>query len=191
MKKSPKSKDRKALKKAEKKAEKKALKKADKKADKKRAKKAAKKQLYEVRQSPVHDYGVFAAKDIKKGARVIEYRGERISHDEADRRYNDPDNAHAHIVLFSVDRKTVIDGKSKGNDGRFVNHSCNPNCEALNDNGRIFICSIKKIKKGAELFYDYSLELDEEFDAEHSQLYACRCGSKNCRGFMLADKDKI
>ena len=144
------------------------------------------KKFYEVRHSPIHGYGVFAARKIKKGTRVIEYRGERIDHHEADERYNDVDNAHAHIVLFAVDDETVIDCKSEGNDGRYVNHSCDPNCEAVNEGGRIFIYSLKKIKKGAELFYDYGLELDEEFDREHSHLYACHCGSKNCRGVMLA-----
>ncbi|NND70871.1 MAG: SET domain-containing protein-lysine N-methyltransferase [Rhodothermales bacterium] len=158
-------------------------------AAKKKKKKKGSSKLYEVRHSPIHGYGVFAQKKIKKGVRVIEYKGERISQAEADARYNDVDNEHAHIVLFAVDDDTVIDGKSKGNDGRYVNHSCDPNCEAVNYDGRIWIYSLRKIEKGEELFYDYSLELDEEFDKEHSHLYACHCGAKNCRGVMLAASD--
>lgn len=153
----------------------------------KNKKKKEKKPLYKVKHSPVHGYGVFARKDIKKGTRILEYTGERISHDEADERYNDADSEHAHIVLFAVDDDTVIDGGVGGSDARFVNHACKPNCEAINDDGRIFIESIKKIKKGKELFYDYSLDLDGETDEENAHLYKCRCGSKNCRGVMLAE----
>lgn len=155
----------------------------------KKKKKKEKKPLYKVKHSPIHGYGVFARKDIKKGTRILEYRGERISHEEADSRYNDADNAHAHIVLFAVDEDTVIDGGVDGNDARFVNHSCKPNCEAVNEDGRIFIESIKKIKKGKELFYDYSLELDEDGDAENAHLYKCHCGAKKCRGVMLAESE--
>ncbi len=151
---------------------------------KKKSKK--KKPLYEVQHSPIHGYGVFAARKIPKGTRILEYKGERISHEEADERYNDTNSVHAHIVLFAVDDDTVIDGGSGGNDARFVNHSCKPNCQAISHKRRVFIESIKKIKKGEELFYDYSLELDEEFDKEFSHLYACRCGAKKCRGVMLA-----
>lgn len=165
----------------------------DKKKDRKKGSgkkgKKKKKVLYKVKHSPVHGYGVFAATKLKKGTRILEYKGERVSHEEAERRYDDAENEHAHIVLFAVDENTVIDGKADGNDARFVNHSCDPNCEAVNEDGRIYIYSLKKIKKGQELFYDYSLELDEDFDEEFSHLYACHCGAKNCRGVMLAEAE--
>ena len=78
----------------------------------------------------MHGLGVFAAKRIPKGARIIEYVGERVSHDEADRRYEDKDASDSHTFLFIVDSKTVIDAGADGNDARFFNHSCDPNCES-------------------------------------------------------------
>src|SRR5687768_10679939 len=83
-----------------------------------------------LRRSAIQGRGAFAIRPVRKGTRIIEYTGERISHDEADRRYDDAGMGRHHTFLFSVDRKTVIDAAVGGNDARFINHSCAPNCEA-------------------------------------------------------------
>src|ERR1700742_4737218 len=84
-----------------------------------------------VRDSNVHGRGVFATRRIEKGERIIEYLGERVSHDEADRRYELKDDNDSHTFLFIVDSKTVIDAGTDGNEARFFNHSCDPNCESV------------------------------------------------------------
>lgn len=143
------------------------------------------KTLIEVRESPVHGRGVYAAIRIRKGARVIEYVGERISQEEGNRRYADDDSDRPHVVLFTVDDDTVIDAAVGGNEARFINHSCNPNCEAVEDGGRIYIEAIRAIASGQELFYDYKMTHEDYDDEETQQRYACRCSTKACRGTML------
>src|ERR1700733_11919322 len=93
--------------------------------------KVGKPPLVEVRRSRVHGSGVFAAQPIAKGERIIEYLGERVSHAEADRRYATKDASDNHTFLFIVDRRTVIDAGVDGNEARFVNHGCDPNCESV------------------------------------------------------------
>ena len=141
--------------------------------------------LFEVRESPIAGLGVFAARRIRKGTRVIEYLGERISSDEADLRYDDDAMTKHHTVLFAVDDDTVIDAAVDGNEARFINHACNPNCEAVNEDGRIFIEAIADIAAGTELVYDYSLTRDEPWDDRWAELYVCRCGAPGCRGTIL------
>ncbi len=140
---------------------------------------------FEVRSSSIHGRGVFALRRIRKGTRLIEYVGERISPEEADRRYDDDALDIPHTFLFTVDKRTVIDAAVDGNDARFINHSCNPNCEAVDDAGRIFIEAIRTIRLGEELTYDYHLERDGRWRKEWDQRYACRCGAPNCRGTLL------
>src|SRR5579871_553999 len=113
--------------------------------------------MYEVRNSSIHGQGVFALRRIPEGTRIIEYVGERISHEVADQRYNDDSEAHPHILLFIVDKDIVVDAGIGGNEARFINHSCDPNCEAEIDDGHIYIRAIKAIQPGAELTYDYRL----------------------------------
>jgi SET domain-containing protein len=141
--------------------------------------------LTEVRNSPIAGRGVFAARTIRKGTRILEYTGERISHGEASRRYDDDKDTLAHVVLFTVDRRTVIDGGVEGGDARFVNHSCAPNCEAQNEDGRIFIFALRTIHAGEELSYDYRLQRPGQRDAQVEARYACHCGAAECRGTML------
>ena len=141
--------------------------------------------LFEVRPSPVAGRGGFAVRRIPEGTRIIEYLGERISSAVADERYDDDAMEKHHTVLFAVDDDTVIDGAVGGNDARFINHACAPNCEAVNEGGRIFIEAIADIEAGAELFYDYSLSRDEPWDDRWAALYACRCGAPTCRGTIL------
>jgi SET domain-containing protein len=141
--------------------------------------------VFELRSSAIHGQGVFALRRIHKGQRLIEYTGERITPDEADRRYDDDAMDIPHTFLFTVDARTVIDAAVGGNEARFINHSCNPNCEAVDDGGRIFIESIRNIRAGEELTYDYHLERDGRWRKEWTQRYACCCGAPNCRGTLL------
>jgi uncharacterized protein len=144
--------------------------------------------LVEARNSQIHGRGVYAIMPIKKGARVIEYLGERISHAEADARYEKKGDDDGHTFLFIASNRTVIDAGVDGNDARFINHSCNPNCETVIENSRVFIDAIRNIKVGEELGYDYQLTWESTDDPAELALYACRCGAKKCRGTML-DKE--
>jgi SET domain-containing protein len=128
---------------------------------------------------------VFATRRIRAGTRLIEYLGERITSDEADRRYDDDNMPEHHTLLFAVDDDWVIDAATGGNDARFFNHACKPNCQAVDEGGRIFIESIADIALGAELVYDYSLSRDEPWDERFRELYVCRCGAPRCRGTIL------
>ncbi|HEY2404003.1 MAG TPA: SET domain-containing protein-lysine N-methyltransferase [Steroidobacteraceae bacterium] len=141
--------------------------------------------LIEVRRSGVHGLGVFAAKSIAKGTRIIEYVGERVSHDEADRRYEAKDANDSHTFLFIVDSKTVIDAGTDGNDARFFNHSCDPNCESTVEKKRVFIEATRDIQPGTELTYDYQIYREDGDPENIDEVFACRCGFPNCRGTML------
>jgi SET domain-containing protein len=141
--------------------------------------------LITVRRSKVHGSGVFAARPIRKGTRIIEYTGERITHGEADSRYDNKDDRDNHTFLFIVDRKTVIDAGVYGNDARFINHSCDPNCESVIEERRVFIEAIRNIAPGEELAYDYQIKRDADDPVDIDEIFACRCGSAACRGTML------
>jgi hypothetical protein len=142
--------------------------------------------FFEIRSSPIQGRGAFATRRIRKGTRLIEYVGERISHAEADRRYDDDGMKRHHTFLFTLNNRTVIDAGVDGNEARFINHSCSPNCEAVIDSGHIYIESIKTIEPGAELVYDYQYERAPDADESDEARYPCRCGSPNCRGTILA-----
>lgn len=140
----------------------------------------------QVRRSGVHGKGVFALVDIPRGERIIEYVGEIISWDEAQRRHpHDPDDPN-HTFYFHVDEHRVIDALHGGNASRWINHSCGPNCEADEQDGRIFIKSLRKIKAGEELNYDYGLVIDEPLTPELKAEYPCWCGTPQCRGTLLS-----
>ncbi len=140
---------------------------------------------FEVRPSSIQGLGGFALRAIRKGTRIVEYLGERITPEEADRRYDDDALDRPHTFLFTVNKKTVIDAAREGNEARFINHSCDPNCEAVVERGRIFIEAIKDVSAGEELTYDYHLERPGRFKKEWQERYACRCGAPNCRGILL------
>ncbi|MBX6368204.1 MAG: SET domain-containing protein-lysine N-methyltransferase, partial [Rhodospirillales bacterium] len=142
---------------------------------------------FELRRSPIQGTGAFAVRLIRKGQRIIEYAGERISSEEADRRYDESRMRRHHTFLFTIDRKTVVDGASNGNEARFINHSCDPNCEAIIEDGRIWIYALRTIRPGEELVYDYQYQRsgDADEDAEREKFYRCRCGAPNCRGTIL------
>jgi uncharacterized protein len=144
---------------------------------------------FEVRPSPIAGLGAFATRAIKKGTRIVEYTGERISNSEADRRYDEERMAHHHTFLFTLNRRTVVDAAVGGNESRFINHSCAPNCEAVIEDGRrIYIEAIKKIEVGEELAYDYQYERSDDHTDADERFYACRCGTPECRGTILAPK---
>ncbi len=148
--------------------------------------------LYVVRKSHIHGRGVFAARRIRKGTRIVEYTGERIDNDEADRRYDEADMKRHHTFLFTLDRNTVIDGAITrgGGDASYINHSCDPNCEAVITGKRIFIHALATIEPGTELAYDYQYERTGENDEELEKFYYCRCGAPNCRGSIMKPAKK-
>ncbi len=143
--------------------------------------------LYVVRRSLIHGRGVFAARYIRKGTRILEYTGERISNREADRRYDDSRMKRHHTFLFTLDKNTVVDGaiSAGGGDASYINHSCDPNCEAIIRDKKIFIHAVKGIQPGEELAYDYQYERTGKNDDELEKFYLCRCGSENCRGTIM------
>ncbi len=142
--------------------------------------------MIKVRNSPIHGFGVFALRRIRKGTTVMEYIGERISHAEADRRYENKADDDNHTFLFTVDARTVIDGGVGGNEARYINHACDPNCESTTYDRRVFVECIRTIQKGEELFYDYQIQRDPEDPPNVDRIFACRCGAATCRGSMLA-----
>ena len=150
----------------------------------------AKSRRIQVRRSGIHGKGVYALRDIAAGDTVIEYVGEIISWEEAQARHpHDPAHPN-HTFYFHVDATRVIDGGVKGNASRWINHSCDGNCEADERDGRIFIVARRDIAAGEELHYDYGLMLDERYTPKLKAEYPCWCGAEACRGTLLAPKRK-
>jgi len=144
---------------------------------------------WEVRDSPVHGRGVFAARDIAPGERIIEYAGERIDWDEAERRAAERGLPLQHTYFFSLHDGRVIDGGVRGNAARFINHSCEPNCEAFEDaRGRVHIHAMRPIARGEELSYSYPLIYEGRHTRAIRALFACRCGAPGCKGTFLAPR---
>lgn len=143
----------------------------------------------QTRRSSVHGNGVFAVQDIAEGETLIEYKGEIISWEEALRRHpHDPAQPH-HTFYFHIDDDRVIDGNVDGNASRWINHSCEPSCEADEQDGRVFIKALRNIAAGEELSYDYGLVIDEPYTKKLKADFPCWCGSEQCRGTLLAPKD--
>ncbi|MYM31843.1 SET domain-containing protein-lysine N-methyltransferase [Duganella sp. CY15W] len=146
---------------------------------------------YRVERSSVHGNGVFAQRDIEPGERVIEYAGREIGWDEAQARADAQGGPHNHTFFFSLANGNVIDGGDHGNEARFINHSCEPNCEAIEEeDGRIFIYALYEIKKDEELNYSYPLIYEGRHTPAIKRAFACRCGALNCSGTMLAPKPR-
>jgi SET domain-containing protein len=142
----------------------------------------------QTRRSGVHGKGVFALVDIAEGETIIEYVGEVISWPEAQRRHpHDPTDPN-HTFYFHIDEDHVIDALFGGNSSRWINHSCDANCEADEQGGRIFIKARRNIKAGEELNYDYGLIIDERYTPKLKAEYPCWCRTKKCRGTLLAPK---
>jgi len=136
------------------------------------------------RRSGIHGRGVFATTSISGGTRLIEYKGERISDEESELRYPDTN----HTFLFMLDNSEIIDGGRKGNTSRWINHSCEPNCEANEEDGRMFIDSLRQIEPGEEITIDYNLYIEARYTAALKREYACVCEMQKCRGTLLASK---
>jgi SET domain-containing protein len=149
-----------------------------------------KKKYYEIRNSRIAGRGAFATHKIRQGTRVAEYTGEVITDAESDIRYPDDDSGNHHTFLFAIGWGKVIDAGADGGDARFINHSCDPNCEATIEKRRVFIDAIRTIQPGEELFYDYQYARDGESDASAKRKYPCVCGSDNCRGSIMAPAPK-
>lgn len=155
-------------------------------AAKKSAPKKSKKPLaFVVRSSKIAGKGAFALRPIKKGERLIEYVGERLTHKQSDERYDDDSMDEHHTFLFTLSSRYVLDASVGGNESRFINHSCDPNCEADITKGRIWVSAIKDIAKGEELHYDYAYERSGDETAEDERRYKCLCGTAKCRGSIM------
>ena len=141
-----------------------------------------------VRKSGVHGRGMFALTDIPKRTRLIEYLGERMTHEVADKRYSELHEDSPHTMLFAATDEVVIDATQWGSSARWINHSCAPNCEAIEDEGRVFIETRRAIRAGEEIGYDYGLIVEERHTAKLKREHACYCGARRCRGTMLGKK---
>jgi len=154
-------------------------------------------QPFEVRRSSIHGSGAFALEAIAANVEVIDYRGKLISHAAADRKYAGSADS-GHTFLFTLNEHFIIDANVDGNDARWINHSCAPNCRAIVVEGesgkprdeRVVIESIRAIAAGEELTYDYGIVLDQRHTARMKRLWACLCGSPTCTGTMLKPKAK-
>ncbi|HWX80523.1 MAG TPA: SET domain-containing protein-lysine N-methyltransferase [Steroidobacteraceae bacterium] len=145
--------------------------------------------LIEVRYSAIHGYGVFARRQIRKGTTILEYLGDRLTHSQADARYEQKESRDNHTFLFTVDSNTVIDAGVNGNEARYVNHGCDPNCESVKRGKRIFIEAIRTIRPGEELAYDYQIQRDADDPHDIDEIFSCRCGAPGCRGSMLVERE--
>ena len=143
---------------------------------------------FAIRRSPMQGKGAFATRRIPAGVRLIEYTGERLTTAQAERRYPDVSGERHHTYLFAIDDDVVIDAAVGGNAARWINHSCDPNCDAVIEDGRIWIETIRAIRPGEELAYDYQQVLEERHTPAAKRRFPCNCGSKKCRGTMLAKK---
>lgn len=142
----------------------------------------------QVRRSGVHGKGVYAVQRIPKGEVLIEYVGERITWKEALRRHPHNPKDPNHTFYFHINDEEVIDAAYGGNAARWINHACEPNCEADEVDGRVFIKSLRTLQPGEELFYDYGLTIDDRYTPALKKQYACHCASRRCRGTMLSPK---
>ncbi|HXQ30614.1 MAG TPA: SET domain-containing protein-lysine N-methyltransferase [Steroidobacteraceae bacterium] len=144
---------------------------------------------FRVQRSAIHGTGVFATRRIRRGTRIVEYLGERVSHAEANRRYLGKDAHDNHTFLFTIDSRVVIDAAVGGNDARFINHCCDPNCETVMQDRRVFIEAVRDIEPGDELVYDYMIRHEAGDPPNIEQIFACHCGAATCRGTMLLKQE--
>ena len=136
--------------------------------------------LYKIKKSNIDNKGLYAAKNIKIGTKIIYYRGKIITKKETERNPKyDNDKA---IYLFNLNNRYDLDGDFKYNTARLINHSCNPNCEVLDHNKQLWIFAMRDIKKNEELTYDYGFSFDKDY-----KQYVCKCGSKKCVGYIVRE----
>ena len=126
-----------------------------------------------VRKSSVHGRGVFALRAIPARQRIFEYRGEVTSWRRASACYR-RSGMPGHTFIFGLDDGRVIDGSVGGNSARWLNHSCAPNCEAIEDErGRVFIETLRDVMQGDEPFIAYGLTIDDAIAPELAADYSC------------------
>ena len=145
---------------------------------------------YKIKKSSIHGNGVFAARDIKEGERIVEYLGEKITKEESNRRGLEQEEkskktGEGAVYIFELDEEYDIDGNFEYNDARFINHACGTNCEAENIDGHIWIVATRDIEKGEEILYNYGYALEHFFE------HPCRCGKPNCVGYIVAVEDRL
>jgi uncharacterized protein len=153
--------------------------------------------FFKQRRSPIHGNGVFATSIIPAQTELIEYRGRLLTHAQADRLYDGTSDS-GHTFLFTLNDRYVIDANVEGNTARWINHSCAPNCRAVveeNQDGkrredRVLIESLREIRPGEELTYDYGISLGERLTPRLKRIWACHCGDSSCIGTMLKPKRK-
>ncbi len=143
-----------------------------------------------VLRSPRHGRGVFAEEPIRKGERIIEYKGKRVSWAWASRKYAEVEGKPTHTFLFHLDDGRVIDANQEGNKARWINHSCAPNCHAVEEDGHVYIEALRNIKPGEELGYEYNITIDERLTPAEKKRWPCYCGARQCRGTLLVPKHK-
>jgi hypothetical protein len=143
---------------------------------------------FEIRQSPMQGLGAFATRAIPAGIRLIEYAGERLTPAQSEERYPDVPGERHHTFLFAIDDEVVIDAAVDGNEARFINHSFDQNCDAVIEDGRIWIETIRDVEPGEELAYDYAYVLEERHSPAAKRRFPCHCGAATCRGTILAKK---
>jgi SET domain-containing protein len=143
-----------------------------------------------LRRSGIHGRGVYARRMLHEDETVCEYKGERIDDAEAARRYPENMAGLNHTFLFGIDDDLNIDGGSKGNIARWINHSCEPNCDTFEEDKRMFVRAIRDIRPGEELTYDYSIGAGEPLTREVKSRWPCWCASKKCRGTVLVPTPK-
>jgi uncharacterized protein len=143
---------------------------------------------YVVRRSVIHGRGVFATQPIRKGTRIVEYKGKRVNWAWASRAYAPVDGEPTHTFLFELDDGRVIDANQGGNAARWINHSCSPNCQAIEEDGKVYIEALRFIRPGEELGYDYRIQLEERLTPTEKRRWPCLCGSRKCRGTLLVPK---
>ncbi len=148
--------------------------------------------MWKIKKSKLHGSGLFATQNIKKGSYIIQYKGEKISRNEGNKRSGERIkkfiNTHKGTVyIFELNNKFDIDGAFSYNSARYINHSCDPNCEIEIKKDEIWIKSVKAIKKGSELTYDYGFSFDKDDYRDHQ----CKCGSKICIGYIISSDEWI
>ena len=154
----------------------------------KKSKRRTRRPLYEIGKSGIQGRGVFARRRIRPGQKIIEYTGDIIPNDEADARYDEEKMTRHHTFLFTLDDDRCVDGNVKTNDARLINHSCDPNCEAIIEGEHIWIYALQNIQPGVELAYDYGYE--RTGGKEMEKFYVCHCGSPKCRGSIMKPAKK-
>lgn len=146
-------------------------------------------ELWELRGSSIHQQGMFARKAIAAGTRIIEYLGERVSKEISNERalaWEEQARAKGEgmVYVFDLNEAYDLDGNIPDNPAKYINHSCEENCEAINEDDRIFIYSTCDIAEGEELTFDYG------YAFEHFLDHPCRCKSKACVGYIVAKTDR-